>query len=72
MTVRDRILLQRAGVSLHCEDALEVLRGLPSELVQCCITSPPYYGLRCYSTGRWEGGSPECSHQNPTQHQKQK
>lgn len=29
-------------------DALTVLRRLPSELVQCIVTSPPYWGLRDY------------------------
>jgi len=29
-------------------DALEVLKTLSSNSVQCCITSPPYYGLRDY------------------------
>lgn len=29
-------------------DALESLKALPSGLVQCCVTSPPYYGLRDY------------------------
>ena len=29
-------------------DALKVLRTLPDESVQCCVTSPPYYGLRDY------------------------
>lgn len=29
-------------------DCLEVLRGMPSESVHCCVTSPPYYGLRDY------------------------
>jgi DNA modification methylase len=29
-------------------DALEVLRGLPSGSVRCCVTSPPYWGLRDY------------------------
>ena len=31
-----------------CGDALETLRTLPSESVHCCVTSPPYYGLRDY------------------------
>ena len=31
-------------------DALEVLRTLPDECIDCCITSPPYYGLRDYGT----------------------
>ena len=29
-------------------NALEKLRGLPSEHVQCVVTSPPYWGLRDY------------------------
>src|SRR5690606_32531402 len=34
--------------TIYQGDALEVLRGLPSESVHCCITSPPYFGLRNY------------------------
>ncbi len=33
---------------LHCGDALTVLRRLPDCSVQCCVTSPPYWGLRDY------------------------
>ena len=33
--------------SLH-GDCREVLRGLPDASVHCCVTSPPYYGLRDY------------------------
>jgi DNA modification methylase len=29
-------------------DALTMLRTLPSGSVHCCVTSPPYYGLRSY------------------------
>lgn len=29
-------------------DALTVLRRLPTESVQCIVTSPPYWGLRDY------------------------
>lgn len=31
-------------------EALSVLQGLESNSVDCCITSPPYYGLRDYGT----------------------
>jgi site-specific DNA-methyltransferase (cytosine-N4-specific) len=31
-----------------CGDALTILKGLPAQSVQCCVTSPPYYGLRDY------------------------
>ncbi len=30
--------------------------------VQCCITSPPYWGLRDYGTARWAGGDAACDH----------
>lgn len=29
-------------------DANEVLQGLPEDSVHCCVTSPPYWGLRDY------------------------
>lgn len=29
-------------------DCLEVLKTFPDESVDCCVTSPPYYGLRDY------------------------
>lgn len=31
-----------------CGDALSVLENLPDGIVDCCVTSPPYYGLRDY------------------------
>jgi DNA modification methylase len=36
------------GISLHCGDSLTILRTLPAESVHCCVTSPPYWGLRDY------------------------
>lgn len=35
-------------VTLHHGDALQVLRTLPAESVNCVVTSPPYFGLRDY------------------------
>jgi DNA modification methylase len=29
-------------------DCLDVLRSLPADSVHCCVSSPPYYGLRDY------------------------
>jgi len=29
---------------------------------QTCVTSPPYYGLRDYGTGKWVGGDENCDH----------
>jgi len=34
--------------SIICGDALTELKKLPAESVDCCITSPPYWGLRDY------------------------
>ena len=36
------------GVTLYRGDALEVLTTLPGDSIDCCITSPPYFGLRDY------------------------
>ena len=47
---------------IHVGDALTVLRTMPDESVHCCVTSPPYFGLRDYGTGTWEGGDPACDH----------
>lgn len=37
-------------VTLYHGDALAVLRTLPDASVDCCVTSPPYLGLRDYGT----------------------
>lgn len=49
-------------LTVTCGDALESLRQLPDQSVQCCVTSPPYWGLRDYGTATWEGGAAECDH----------
>jgi len=36
------------SVTLWHGDALDVLRTMPDESVNCVVTSPPYYGLRDY------------------------
>ena len=43
-------------------DSLEVLKTFPDEIVDCVVTSPPYWGLRDYGTADWEGGDSECNH----------
>jgi DNA modification methylase len=47
-------------------DCRETLRTLPDQSVHCCVTSPPYFGLRDYGTGKWEGGDPDCDHKLTT------
>lgn len=49
------------NVILH-GDCLELLKTIPDNSVNCCVTSPPYYGLRDYGTGTWVGGDSNCPH----------
>ena len=56
------LYLQDADFTLYQGDALEILRELPSESCDCVVTSPPYWGLRDYGTGEWEGGDEGCDH----------
>lgn len=35
-------------MTILCGDSLTILKTLESESVDCCITSPPYWGLRDY------------------------
>ena len=43
-------------------NSLELLKTLPDQCVQTCITSPPYWGLRDYGTATWIGGDKNCTH----------
>lgn len=36
------------SVTIHQGDCREVLKTLPDASVDCCVTSPPYFGLRDY------------------------
>lgn len=36
------------SVKIYVDDALERLKKLPANSVDCCVTSPPYWGLRDY------------------------
>lgn len=43
-------------------DVRERLKELPDQSVNCCVTSPPYFGLRDYGTASWDGGDLSCDH----------
>ena len=47
-------------------DAVDGLKGIPSDSIDCVVTSPPYWGLRDYGTGSWDGGDPDCDHRSPS------
>jgi len=46
------------SVQIIIGDAMEQLRLLPSDSVHCCVTSPPYYGLRDYGVAGQIGLEP--------------
>jgi DNA modification methylase len=49
-------------IRLISGDCRDVLKTLADASVHACITSPPYYNLRDYQTGTWEGGDASCGH----------
>ena len=51
------------SVVIHVGDAAAVLRTLPTDSVDVCVTSPPYWGLRDYGVRAtvW-GGDADCPH----------
>lgn len=51
-------------VTILVGDVRERLRDLPDACIDTVVTSPPYFGLRDYGTGSWEGGDPSCSHED--------
>jgi len=40
--------LRPPNCEIICGDARDVLRRLPAKAFRCCVTSPPYWGLRDY------------------------
>lgn len=53
---------------IHHGDALTVLRTMPDSSVHCCVTSPPYWGLRDYGLPptKWPDGWVGCLGLEPT------
>jgi site-specific DNA-methyltransferase (adenine-specific) len=49
---------------IHEGNTLDVLKKMPSNFVDCVITSPPYWSLRVYETNPqvWDG-DPKCEHE---------
>ena len=48
---------------LYIGDVKDRIKEISSESIQTIVTSPPYWGLRDYGTGKWEGGDRhDCSH----------
>ena len=49
-------------ITIKTGDCRDVLKEIPNQTFNCVVTSPPYWGLRDYNTGTWEGGDPNCPH----------
>jgi DNA modification methylase len=47
---------------IYTGDAKTILKTFPDDIVNCCVTSPPYYNLRDYGTANWIGGDSDCDH----------
>lgn len=45
-------------IAILVGDALGVLRAMPAETIDCCVTSPPYWGLRDYGVAGAMGSEP--------------
>lgn len=60
-----RPYLNDGDVQVYVGDARAVLAELPERSVHAVLTSPPFYSLRDYGTGQWEGGDPDCAHEKP-------
>ena len=41
-------LMDQNAFTLHLGDCLKSLKTMPDQSVHCCVTSPPYFGLRDY------------------------
>src|ERR1700687_1867086 len=63
MTSRLSPAFADGSVTVYHGDVREVLRLLPAASIDCCVTSPPYWGLRDYGLepSVW-GGDPKCRH----------
>ncbi len=48
---------------IRCVNALEGLRQLPDESVDCVVTSPPYWSLRDYGIASTIWGNEDCKHE---------
>lgn len=48
--------------TLYHGNVTDQLKRLPARSIHTCITSPPYWGLRDYGTGKWVGGDVNCDH----------
>ena len=54
------------GTKILVGNNMDKLKEINDSTVDCVVSSPPYFGLRDYGTGTWEGGNPNCPHKRLT------
>lgn len=47
------------GCQIICSDAMTALSTVPDKTLRCCVTSPPYWGLRDYGNQHQIGAEPK-------------
>jgi DNA modification methylase len=47
-------------------NCIDKIKELDDNSIDCVVSSPPYFGLRDYGTGKWEGGKEDCPHKRLT------
>ena len=62
MKIKKKGVINLERWNIHVGDCQLELKKIEPESVQTVVTSPPYWGLRDYSTATWEGGDEECDH----------
>lgn len=59
LSVRPDLHYEVDGISLYLADTREKLADFPDAFFQCCVTSPPYWGLRDYDHPDQIGAEPK-------------
>ena len=47
-------------------NCIDKIKELEDNSIDCVVSSPPYFGLRDYGTGKWQGGKEDCPHKRLT------
>jgi len=47
----EQIISNERDCIFFAEDSLEILKNIPKNTIDCIMTSPPYWGQRCYENG---------------------
>jgi len=48
--------------TIQCGNCFDILKSFPSESIDMCMTSPPYWRLRDYGVEQIFGGDKDCEH----------